>query len=38
LERLLEVAPKHLMAGGRLGVISFHSTEDRLVKLAFRLA
>ena len=38
LEHLLEIAPKRLRVGGRVGVISFHSTEDRLVKLAFRTA
>jgi len=38
LRRLLEVAPKCLHHGGRLGVISFHSGEDRLVKLALRAA
>jgi len=38
LEALLEQAPKALKPGGRLAVISFHSTEDRVVKLAFRSA
>ncbi len=38
LECLLEVAPKHLKVGGRLAVISFHSGEDRIVKMAFRAA
>ena len=38
LERLLETAPQSLVKGGRLAVISFHSTEDRLVKQAFRAA
>lgn len=38
LEVLLEQAPKALERGGRFAVISFHSTEDRLVKQAFRSA
>ncbi len=38
LQTLLAVAPRHLKAGGRLAIISFHSTEDRFVKLAFREA
>jgi 16S rRNA (cytosine1402-N4)-methyltransferase len=33
---LLEVAPSLLNEGGRLGVISFHSLEDGLVKNAIR--
>ena len=38
LQSLLEKAPKLLATGGRFAVISFHSTEDRLVKQAFRSA
>jgi 16S rRNA (cytosine1402-N4)-methyltransferase len=36
LEALLRHAPRHLKPGGRLGIISFQSMEDRLVKQAFR--
>ncbi len=36
LEHLLNTAPSMLRPGGRLGIISFHSLEDRLVKQAFR--
>ncbi|MBN1819000.1 MAG: 16S rRNA (cytosine(1402)-N(4))-methyltransferase RsmH [Sedimentisphaerales bacterium] len=36
LSRLLETAPNVINAGGRIGIISFHSGEDRLVKNAFR--
>ncbi|MDB5355628.1 MAG: S-adenosyl-methyltransferase MraW, partial [Phycisphaerales bacterium] len=38
LDSLLRHAPQHLKPGGRLAVISFQSTEDRLVKQAFRSA
>jgi 16S rRNA (cytosine1402-N4)-methyltransferase len=36
LERLLSQLPSVVRLGGRVGVISFHSLEDRLVKHAFR--
>lgn len=36
LAELLRVAPFRLKPGGRLGIISFHSGEDRLVKKALR--
>lgn len=36
LERLLRVLPEVLKPGGRAAVISFHSGEDRRVKVAFR--
>jgi 16S rRNA (cytosine1402-N4)-methyltransferase len=36
LKQLLQAAPSCLRRGGRIGVISFHSGEDRLVKQAFR--
>jgi 16S rRNA (cytosine1402-N4)-methyltransferase len=36
LQQLLRVLPGCLKPGGRAGIISFHSGEDRLVKAAFR--
>jgi 16S rRNA (cytosine1402-N4)-methyltransferase len=36
LETLLEIAPAFLNPGGRIGVIAFHSVEDKVVKLDFR--
>ena len=36
LERLLAVLPRVVKPGGRVGIISFHSLEDRRVKQAFR--
>jgi 16S rRNA (cytosine1402-N4)-methyltransferase len=35
VRELMRVAPFCLKAGGRIGIISFHSGEDRLVKQAF---
>ncbi len=35
LDRLLQQAPDWLLPGGLMGVISFHSLEDRRVKIAF---
>jgi 16S rRNA (cytosine1402-N4)-methyltransferase len=36
LERLLAQVPRIVKPGGRVGIISFHSLEDRRVKQAFR--
>jgi len=36
LDRLLALLPKVVRPGGRVGIISFHSLEDRRVKRAFR--
>jgi len=38
LEKLIAQAPTWLKPGGRLGIISFHSLEDRIVKHRFREA
>ena len=38
LTALLIHGPKALAVGGRIGVISFHSVEDRMVKQSFRSA
>ena len=36
LQSFLDCAPKLLRPGGRLGIISFHSLEDRIVKHVFK--
>ena len=36
LEKTIEQAVKNLKKGGRLGIISFHSLEDRIVKEKFK--
>lgn len=36
IEDLLPLLPRLLKPGGRVGIISFHSLEDRLVKLYFK--
>jgi 16S rRNA (cytosine1402-N4)-methyltransferase len=36
LDRLLNAAPRVLKPGGRIGIVSFHSGEDRRVKVSFR--
>jgi 16S rRNA (cytosine1402-N4)-methyltransferase len=38
LDRLLAALPKVVKPGGRVGIISFHSLEDRRVKQAFKVA
>ncbi len=38
LDRLLAALPKLVKQGGRVGIISFHSLEDRRVKQTFRTA
>jgi 16S rRNA (cytosine1402-N4)-methyltransferase len=38
LDRLLAALPRLVKPGGRAGIISFHSLEDRRVKLAFKAA
>lgn len=35
LKAILEAVPRILSSGGRIGIISFHSLEDRIVKRAF---
>jgi 16S rRNA (cytosine1402-N4)-methyltransferase len=36
LRHLLRIAPQVLRPSGRIGIVTFHSGEDRLVKTAFR--
>jgi 16S rRNA (cytosine1402-N4)-methyltransferase len=36
LEKLLKTLPKIIKSGGRVGIITFHSLEDRLVKKYFK--
>lgn len=36
LEQFIDAAPTWLQPGGRIGIISFHSLEDRIVKVHFR--
>ncbi|MGK7925024.1 MAG: 16S rRNA (cytosine(1402)-N(4))-methyltransferase RsmH [Spirulina sp.] len=36
LEKFIQIAPEWLKIGGRMGIISFHSLEDRIVKHGFR--